>query len=51
MVHDILHAMSESNDVRLGWSIHISAETHGELFMIILSFNSDLYEGINPVIE
>ena len=51
MVHEILHAMSESKEIKFCWGIHVSTETCGNILKIILSLNSDVHEATNPVIE
>ena len=51
MVHEIFHEMFESKKRRLCWGIHVATETHGEILKIITSFNIDVHESANPLIE
>ena len=50
MVHDIFHAIFESNKSRFCWCINVATETHGKILKVISSFNSDVHEYTNPVI-
>ena len=51
MVHEILYAMSESNEGRLFCIINVATETQGKVFKVIIGLNSYVYESTNPVIE
>ena len=51
MMHDVLHAMSDSKERGLCWGINVSTEMHGKILKIIESLNSDVHESNNPVIE
>ena len=51
VVHEILHVMSDSKEVRLCCRINVENETHSNVLKIIESFNSDVYESTNPLIE
>ena len=51
MVHEILHAMIDSKEIRFCWYIHVSTEAHGEILKIIVSLDSDVHESTNLVIE
>ena len=51
MVRDIFHAIFESKENRFCWYIHVAIEAHGEILEIIVSFDSDVHESTNPVIE
>ena len=51
MVHEILHAIFESKEIRFCWCIYVATETHGEILKIVASLESDVHEYTNPVIE
>ena len=51
MVHEIFHFMFESKEISFCWGIHIYTDTNCKILNIIASFNSDVYETTNPVIE
>ena len=51
MLHGIFRAISERKQVRFCWRMHVSTEIHGKVLNIIESFNSDVHEATNPVIE
>ena len=51
MVHEIFHAMFESNESMLCWVIHIATETRGKILNIKTSLNSDVHDATNPLIE
>ena len=51
VVHEIFHAMFESKEGRLSWSIHISTEIHGKVLKIIACLDSDVHEATKPVID
>ena len=51
VVHEILHAIYDSKEVSICWVIHVSNDTHSNILNIVVSFNSDVHEATNPVIE
>ena len=51
VVSKILHAMSDSKDVRFYWHIHLSTDMHGKIISIVAILNSDLHDTTNPVIN
>ena len=51
VVHDIFHAMSESKEGRLSWSIHIATEMHGKVLKIMVCLESDVNEAAKSVID
>ena len=51
MVHEILHSMFESKEVRLCWVIHVAYEAGGDILKIIVSLDSDMHESNKSVIE
>ena len=51
VVHDIFHAMSESKEGRLSWSIHIATEMHGKVLKIMVCLESDVNEATKSVID
>ena len=51
VVSEILHAMSDSNEVRFYWYINLSTDMHGNIISIVAIWNSDLHDTTNPVIN
>ena len=51
MVHGIFHEMYKSKESGFCWGIDVSTETHGKVFKIVVSLNSDVHGATNPVIE
>ena len=49
-MHEILHVMFESKEIRFCWGIHVSTEVHGEILNIIVNWDSDVHDSTNPVI-
>ena len=50
-VHEIFHAMFESNEIRFCWVIFVATEAHGEILTTIASLNNHVHESTKPVIE
>ena len=48
MVHEVFHAMFDSNKVRLCWCIHVATEAHCEILKTIASLESDGQESPQP---
>ena len=48
MVHEIFHAMFESNKIRFYWFIHLTTDVNGETLEIIESLEIDVHESTNP---
>ena len=51
VVHEIFHAISEGNEGRFRWKIHISTKKNGKVFKIIACLDSYVNETTIPVIQ